>query len=414
MIKKINIKKVIKCLLLILNIIILRKNIYCLINIILNLKPLISFIKFQKELRRNDFFKLMNNKSIALGIYKKNKNVVPKVSIISPIYNRERFISRFLRNIQYQSFSCIEIIMIDDCSKDTSVKLIQKYQKDDGRVLLIKNRKNQGTFKSRNIGIMFAKSKYLILQDPDDLLSKNILSLCYKYAERYGFDIIRFNINKIYEYEKKSFNDLWQSKKEKVFVGPELSTYMFYGSEELRISDYYIYNKFMKKEVVVKALNSLNNFYFNMYINLWEDTLLSFVIYRTANSFCSLKRTGYYYIKNSQSITNNMHKISIKRMRYLFLFLKLVFEMTKNTYFEKDMFNLLFTELNRSFNFGYWLSRIIYYSQFQFYYNIISNFLNCNFISKTNRYLFNSYLTILTNRFIIPKQAKKNNSDNNI
>lgn len=289
MIKKINIKKVIKCLLLILNIIILRKNIYCLINIILNLKPLISFIKFQKELRRNDFFKLMNNKSIALGIYKKNKNVVPKVSIISPIYNRERFISRFLRNIQYQSFSCIEIIMIDDCSKDTSVKLIQKYQKDDGRVILIKNRKNQGTFKSRNIGIMFAKSKYLILQDPDDLLSKNILSLCYKYAERYGFDIIRFNINKIYEYEKKSFNDLWQSKKEKVFVGPELSTYMFYGSDELRISDYYIYNKFMKKEVVVKALNSLNNFYFNMYINLWEDTLLSFVVYRIANSFCSLK-----------------------------------------------------------------------------------------------------------------------------
>ena len=117
----------------------------------------------------------------------------PTISIISPLFNSERYIIRFIGNIQYQNFNNIEIILIDDNSKDNSKKIIKNYQKEDERIILLKNLKNKGTFISRNLGVLFSKGKYIIIPDPDDILSKNILQICYKNAEKYKFEIIRFN-----------------------------------------------------------------------------------------------------------------------------------------------------------------------------------------------------------------------------
>ena len=81
---------------------------------------------------------------IDIRIINRNKykiNKFPKVSIISPVYNREKFIPRFLRSVQNQKFNDIEIMLIDDYSNDNSVKLIEKYQEKDKRIVLIKNKK---------------------------------------------------------------------------------------------------------------------------------------------------------------------------------------------------------------------------------------------------------------------------------
>ena len=73
--------------------------------------------------------------------YKKIKN--PKISIISPVFNRERYLLRFIKSIYYQNFIDIEIIFIDDCSKDNSLTIIEDYQKGDKRIILIKNKKKK-------------------------------------------------------------------------------------------------------------------------------------------------------------------------------------------------------------------------------------------------------------------------------
>ena len=66
----------------------------------------------------------------------------------------------------------------------------------------MKHKKNKGTLISRNNGVLKAKGEYIILPDPDDLLSKNILNSCYNLAKQYNYDIIRFNnifdINKFF------------------------------------------------------------------------------------------------------------------------------------------------------------------------------------------------------------------------
>ena len=101
---------------------------------------------------------------------------------------------RFLRSIQNQFFPDIEIIFIDDFSDDNTIKIVEHYQKEDERILLIKQNKKRGTLQSRNIGALKAKGEYLIFPDTDDILSNNILKECFKTAMIYNCDLIRFII----------------------------------------------------------------------------------------------------------------------------------------------------------------------------------------------------------------------------
>ena len=152
---------------------------------------MISYIKIKYEIKKNDYYlKILNKNKIRKKFQKRNN---PKISAIAPVYNREVFLIRFLRSVQYQNFQDIEIIFVDDHSSDNSIKIIEEHKNDDERIILLKNKKNKGTFVNRNLGVLYAKGKYLIIPDPDDILNHNILNICYKYAEKYNYEIIRFN-----------------------------------------------------------------------------------------------------------------------------------------------------------------------------------------------------------------------------
>ena len=136
-----------------------------------NFSAKINFIKECSKIE--DYLKLCNNELIKLNQTKKYKE--PKISIVSPIFNRGKYLLRFIKSIQNQKFKKIEIILIDDYSTDNTRTLIKKYQKEDKRILLIENKKNKGTFASRNIGILKSRGKYIILPDPDDILAQDCL-----------------------------------------------------------------------------------------------------------------------------------------------------------------------------------------------------------------------------------------------
>ena len=255
-----------------------------------------------------------NNKFRVLKKYEKIIN--PKISIISAVYNSEKFIFRFLNNIQNQNFEDIEIIFIDDCSKDNSINVIEKYRKEDKRIILIKNKKNRGTFITRNIGVIYSKGKYLILPDPDDIISKNILYACLKFSEKNNYDIIKFNV--YIGNRKVSQNNIYNKLVNKIIFKPKLSTYIYYGNNELEIIDFSLSNKFIKKIAFIKALNLIKNFYLNEYIIFSEDSMMNYIIFRIAESFFYLKKIGYYYIKNKLSITNNLFNKTPKRINMVF------------------------------------------------------------------------------------------------
>ena len=310
------------------------------------------------------------------------------ISIISPIFNRERFIIRFLRSIQNQIYNNFEIIIVDDCSRDNSMKLFEDIQKEDERIKLIKNKRNKGTFKARNLGVLYAIGKYIIIPDPDDILYKDTIKYCYNLAEKYNYEIINFSFylgNGLIHFEK------FRNKHcNKLIKQPELSTYMYYGNNELQIIDFNIYNKFIRREVYIKSLNILNNYYLDMHIIYMEDFIMNYWLFRTAKTMFFSKKVGYYYLRNTISITNNLLKISKIRFKYIFIYLKILFEFTKNTKYEKDMANQLFTSLNKAFN----ILKISFYAHRKdsnFYNIIIKLYLNCKLITNENKYLLKKF-----------------------
>jgi teichuronic acid biosynthesis glycosyltransferase TuaG len=95
--------------------------------------------------------------------------ISPLVSIITPLYNAETFIEETILSVQHQTYQNWEMIIVDDCSYDQSLFIIEQYQQKDQRIILIKNQKNLGVASSRNRAIKRAKGKYIALLDADDL-----------------------------------------------------------------------------------------------------------------------------------------------------------------------------------------------------------------------------------------------------
>ena len=95
-----------------------------------------------------------------------------KLSVIIPCYNHELFIGRCLRSILDQTLDkkLYKVIVIDDGSKDNSLKIIKKFSDN---IKIIKNKKNMGLPYSVNLGIKNAKSNYIVRLDPDDYVNKN-------------------------------------------------------------------------------------------------------------------------------------------------------------------------------------------------------------------------------------------------
>ena len=80
-------------------------------------------------------------------------------------------------------------------------------------------------------------------------------------------------------------------------------------------------------------------------MTLMEDQLFNYILYRTAKSFYYIKIIGYYYNRNSISITKNSFKLNKIKLVFFFIYIKLIFEYSKKTKYEKDMANFLFSRL---------------------------------------------------------------------
>jgi glycosyltransferase involved in cell wall biosynthesis len=309
---------------------------------------------------------------------------IPNISIITPIYNKETTLIRYLKSIQNQSFEDIEIILIDDKSTDKSLKIIEKGKKLDKRIILIKNKERKGTLITKNLGVFISKGEYLLFVDPDDILTENILIYLYSIAKNNNFDLIRFNIytgNGGLNLPEISY--YLESKK---IQKPYLYFYLFYGFGKLFQLDFYLTNKLIKRNLFISALNSINKYYLRQFMIDCEDGLVNFMLYKLSNSFFFTKKIGYYYIVTNQSITYNKGNF-IKRLRSNFLYLKYLFENTKNNNIEKKMVIFVFSDI-----FGNHPDMINIFSRlshdYKFYINSINKYLKSEFIPlKTKKVL---------------------------
>lgn len=99
----------------------------------------------------------------------------PLVSVIIPVYNAEQYFEECLESVMSQTYQNLEIICIDDCSADSSKEIIRKYQRIDGRVVLLEHGRNEGVSRSRNDGLAFAHGVYISCVDADDKVDRDFI-----------------------------------------------------------------------------------------------------------------------------------------------------------------------------------------------------------------------------------------------
>lgn len=98
-----------------------------------------------------------------------DSNSTPLVSVIMPAYNAERYIGEAIKSVQSQNYNNLEIIVVDDCSRDGTRSIVKSIAKDDARVIMIELAQNAGVANARNVGVAEARGQYIALLDSDDL-----------------------------------------------------------------------------------------------------------------------------------------------------------------------------------------------------------------------------------------------------
>ena len=110
------------------------------------------------------------------------------VSVIIPVYNVEEYIERCVQSVIDQTFSDIEIILVDDGSKDNSGAICDRYANEDSRVLVI-HKKNGGLSDARNVGIEKSHGEYITFVDGDDCISSDYVSYLFEIINTFNADI---------------------------------------------------------------------------------------------------------------------------------------------------------------------------------------------------------------------------------
>ncbi|MBR0262196.1 MAG: glycosyltransferase family 2 protein [Selenomonadaceae bacterium] len=118
---------------------------------------------------------------------------LPKISVIIPLYNAEKYIGDCLESLLVQTFQDFEVIVVDDCSTDNSVAIVQSYaEKFGGRLKIARTKKNSGGggYVPRNLGLNLSRGEYVIFMDSDDAVTPDALEKLYTTAKKFDADVV--------------------------------------------------------------------------------------------------------------------------------------------------------------------------------------------------------------------------------
>lgn len=142
-----------------------------------------------------------------------SSNIVPKVSVIIPVYNAAEFLRDGLDSLLKQTLREIEIICVDDGSKDESLEILREYEKKDKRVIVI-HQENQGAGAARNNGMAKARGEYLSFLDADDFFETDMLEIAYQEADKVEAEVCVFNADLFDHTEKIYKKCTWAFRKQ--------------------------------------------------------------------------------------------------------------------------------------------------------------------------------------------------------
>lgn len=212
------------------------------------------------------------------------------ISVIIPVFNTEKYLVRCLNSVLIQSYTNLEIILIDDGSMDKSYEICKKYANLDKRIKVIKQ-ENGGASKARNKGISIAKGKYIGFVDSDDIIDKDMFKILYNNMINYNADlsiceVTRFNTEPIFNHSNET----------KIYNKEEALKVLL---EDKKICSYSV-NKLCKKELIKNIKYPEGK--------LQEDVGTIYKFITNANKIVYTDSKLYGYFTRPGSVTKTLKK----------------------------------------------------------------------------------------------------------
>lgn len=226
------------------------------------------------------------------------------ISVIVPIYKVEKYLKKCVESILEQTYSNLDIILVDDGSPDNCGDIIEEFRKKNERIRTI-HQKNGGLSDARNSGIKIAKGKYIVCIDSDDWIEKNMIEVLYK-------DIINTNSDiSVCEFvEKDDLQNILSAKK--------------YNNEIIEFSSKEALKSLIKQDILTNhAWNKLYKASLFEGIEypkgqLMEDVSTTYKLFEKANKIVYQNTSLYHYIQRGTSILGNITEKRINDQEFAF------------------------------------------------------------------------------------------------
>lgn len=231
---------------------------------------------------------------------------MPKVTIILPVYNSEKYLERCIESIVNQSFNNIELLIINDGSTDGSETIIKNFASKYKFIRYI-SKKNTGVADTRNQGILRAHGEYIMFIDNDDYIDKDYVAIHYEAIVENGSDVVLSGYRRIDDdkilFEKQLSNNYWSRY---IIVAP--------------------WAKIYKKEYLIK-----NKVVFLDYL-IGEDVYFNSYLYSKKPKIQCINYIGYNWYFNSNSVSNSKQTVFSDKIDITYLLNKILTNCTVDEY----------------------------------------------------------------------------------
>ncbi len=215
----------------------------------------------------------------------------PLVSIIVPVYNAERYLSKCIQSIACQTLRDFEVIMVNDGSTDNSLEICKKYARIDKRIIII-NKRNEGAAFARRDGVQNAKGNYAFFIDADDYLESSALEKLLSVALKYQIDMVVGNYDRVLDNK-----GLLRHKVKNYTISDRLV-----GQEELRqiliansgTLETFIWGRLYRLDCLKKAMVAHEEFLFPDKVRC-EDRYMNLALVPFLNSLWVINDVLYHY-----------------------------------------------------------------------------------------------------------------------
>lgn len=247
------------------------------------------------------------------------------VSIVVPVYNKEKYIRKCLESIAKQSYSRVQVIIIDDGSTDESLKIIDEVIKKDTR-FEVHSQSNKGAAIARNYGLSFVKGKYVAFIDGDDYVKPNFIK---KLLEYKNYDLVISGYCQIEN--NRCINTIIPERK--IIDKDHLKNYLFNESNFNYCA--LVWNKLFRTDIIKE-----NNIKFEN-LEIAEDTIFVFNYLKYCKKIVAIKDTDYCNV----IVSNTLSRKWIKNLWNLMLRVekesKKIFELKNDKYWNFLMLKLI-------------------------------------------------------------------------